>query len=375
MKISNAIELLKKITAYNLEQYEADLKNPKISDNFIVPIFVGDPGIGKTAIPRQAAREMDLWYGQAIIAQFDAGELAGLPWLDKQQVPLIDNDGKPIKNEKGEIMLGEKTRMIRIRPDYLPDPEVPEQHFGIFNLDELAQAFLASQNIASQIVNEYRVGKHEIPKGITMCATSNKPENKAGTTSMPTHLRDRLMFITVEVSVDDWLAHAAQRRYDPRIRAYIRQNPKSLHSFDPAAFANPTPRSWEKAGGILTMGLSREVRSESLGGQIGQGEAIKFEAWLRVEDKLPKLEDILKNPEKAPVFGPKDADINYLLLSNLADIATQENVGAILKYIERLPQQEFTIYWASDALSRDKSLREAKPFHKWLVSKGSKLMI
>lgn len=361
MRISEAKELLASIVVYNMEQYAKGAG----AHTFVVPMFEGDPGLGKTAIPRQVAREMseklemgDFHYGQAIIAQFDAGEMAGLPF--RAQVNIgEDKDGNPILEDQ----------MLRLRPSWLPHFE-----FGVFNMDELPQAFLANQNVASQFVNEYRVGEHEISHGITVCCTGNKPENKAGTTTMPTHLRDRLAFISIEANVDDWLAYAAEHGVDFRIRAYIRNNPAHLHKFQPGAKANPTPRSWEKASAILSMGLSKTVRAATLQGQIGEGEATHFEAYLRVEDELPNLSDILKDPMNAPVFGNDKAHVLYMLLANLADIADSKNIEPIIKYIERLPNQEFAAYWAHDTFRRDKSLMENKHVTKWTMEKGVSLL-
>jgi hypothetical protein len=114
-----------------------------------------------------------------------------------------------------------------------------------------------------------------------------------------------------------------------------------------------------------------------LHGQIGS-LATEFEAWLRVESRLPKIEDIIANPtdpEKAPLFGNKDADITYLLLTALADKADAKNIGNILKYITRLPNQEFAIYWAQSAFSRDKSLLARKEVTEWKLRHGSKLVL
>lgn len=347
MKISDAKLVLSNIVAYNMAQAAAGTSHR----TFIVPMLIGDPGVGKTAAPRQVARELDIWYGQVIIAQYDAGELAGLP-----------------------VMNPDMTQMIRLRPSYLPVATEENGGVGIFNLDELPQAFLANQNIASQMVNEWRVGEHEIPHGITICCTGNKPENKAGTTTMPTHLKDRLMIIPIEPDIEDWLTYATQHHVDPRVRAFLRQHQGQLHNFKPGVDVCATPRSWEKASAILSMKLPKELRSACLRGTIGEGTSTTFEQWLRVEDKLPKVDDIIKDPDGAPVFGNKDADVLYLLVSSLADKATKQNIGSIIKYIERLPNQEFSVYCAHDMFKRDRELASTKEAAKWVYTKGQKLI-
>ena len=354
MRISDAKKLINSVAMYNMETAAAGKRH----NDFVVPFLLGDPGVGKTSILRQVADELGLDYYQVILAQFDAGELAGLSVMNK-----------------------EYDAMIRLRPFYLPpvyikgDDEQVRYHAGLFNLDELPQAFLANQNIASQMVNEYRVGEHEISPGMTICCTGNKPENKAGTTTMPMHLRDRLTFIEIEANVDDWLAYAAKKGIHPLIRTYIREKPRQLSNFQVGQDANPTPRSWEKVSHYLAMDLDPHIRSETIAGQIGKGDATEFEAYFRVFDKMPKVEDVLAEPEKAPLFTNKEADILYTLLASLADHTTEKNVGQAVKYINRLENQEFSVAYMMDLLNRSPELQANKTITEWKLNSGRHLII
>ncbi len=373
MRIRDAITLTTKVFQYNLDQFQAAIDAKKVGgiahNTFLVPFFIGDPGLGKTAIPRQVARMLDVPYFQTIIAQYDAGEMAGLPFVSTVEYDAVD--------EKGDAYKKSVNRMVRMRPTYLPDIDDDEQIVGIYNLDELPQAFLANQNICSQMVNEWRVGEHPISEGVTIVATGNKPENKAGTTSMPMHLRDRLMFIEIEANHDDFLDYAATVGIDPRVRTFIRQNSQYLHKFEVGVNAFPSPRSWEKVGSVLKMDWKKDqthIRYHAIAGQIGDGVAKTFEAWLRVEDKMPKWQDVVAAPQSAPVFGNKDADVLYLLLGTLADKADEKNIEAILTYIRRLPAQEFSAMWAKETFLRHPKLLENKHVTAWKMKDGAKIM-
>ena len=363
MRISEAKELLTKVVGFNLEEYERMLhKGTYLSSpgDFIVPMFLGDPGIGKTAIPKQVAAELGIPYFQTIVAQYDAGEMAGFPMRGERKYEIV-KDGKKV---------GDKTveRMVRLRPAYLPDIDDPDEQVGVYNLDELPQAFLANQNICSQLVNEWRIGEHQVSRGITMVGTGNKPENKAGTTTMPSHLKDRLMMIEIEVNHEDWLNYAAARNLDPRIVTFIRQNPKSLHNTKDIGKANalPSPRSWDKTAAILSLDLPKHIRLQSITAQVG-AEAQTFEAWLRVEDRMPKIEEVLARPNDTPVFSNKDADVLYLLLSNLAVIANEKNIEAMLKYVTRVPAKEFMFMWWKEAMLRHPELKSNKFINHWKI--------
>lgn len=346
MRISDALTILKSIIEYNITEAT---KKASGTSAFVVPFLISDPGVGKTSIIRQAAAYYNLRYYQVIVAQYDPGELAGLPFVSE-----------------------DKKTMTRLRPNYLPPVDGGG---GVFNLDELPQAMLAAQNVCSQLVNEWRVGEHVLDRTITITATGNKPENKAGTTTMPTHLRDRLMFLPVEVDHEDFLVYATGAGIDPRIRVFIKQHPKALAKFEPAANACPSPRSWEKVNAVLAMeGLSKHQRKAALDGTVGPAAATEFEAWLRVEERIPKIEDIVANPLTTPVFTNRDADVLYLVLSSLADNFKDTNGEAIVKYVERTPNKEFIAYWLTELRRRDKSLMQNKYILPMMLNVGNKLV-
>ena len=161
MKISDAKTMLTTLFQYNLEQYMAG----KPPEYFLVPMLEGDPGVGKTAVPKQVAEELKVPHHLTIVAQYDAGEMGG--YGIPTDVIFEDEDGNRTTEK----------RVIRARPDYLPDPRTPEGVVAVWNFDEIAQAFLANMNICSQIMNEYRLGEHPISHGVTMCATGNRAED------------------------------------------------------------------------------------------------------------------------------------------------------------------------------------------------------
>jgi hypothetical protein len=360
ISIGQAKSLLQSIILYNLERFDKGGNH----DSFIVPFFIGDPGVGKTAISRQAAKECEVPYFQTIVAQFDPGELAGLPFMGQVKVTRM-LDGKP-----HEAM---EDRMIRLRPSYLPDINDQNQQIGLYNLDELPQTTLAGQNIMSQLVNEWRIGEHMISQGITISCTGNKPENKAGTTPMPAHLKDRLMFIRVRADHEEWSLYAAKRALHPMVRSYIRKYPENLHKFVPGSDSCPTPRSWEKVSNLLGMGMEKDIRFAALCGTVGEGVSHEFETYMRIGDKLPDPDEVIRNPETAPLFAPADADIITLLLASLADKTTAKNIGQVLKYIKRLPNQEFAAVYATDAFNRDESLLDTKEGRDWKMTSGAQL--
>jgi hypothetical protein len=359
MKISDAKTLLTTILKYNIDQHLAGVSHK----HFIIPCYIGDPGVGKTSIPNQVAEEEEVPLHTTIIAQYDAGEMGG---FGLPTDVIFENEDGSRYTEK---------RVIRARPDYLPDPRTAEGVVGIWNLDELPQAFLANQNICSQIVNEYRLGEHKISGGITICCTGNKPENKAGTTTMPMHLRDRLMFITIEADHNDFITYANKVGMHRWVRAFIGNNPAYLHKFEVGLNAFPSPRSWERTSEILKMDHAPHILTECLYGQIGEGMATQFLAYIKVEDRIPSIHDIIRNPEDVPVFESRDADLLYMLIANLVEVTEKKNLGQIIKYLKRLPNKEFVAMWAKDVQVRHPEINDLKEMTEFKLSVLTKILI
>lgn len=363
MKISDAKILLGTILRHNIDAHLNGVSHRQ----FIIPYFVGDPGVGKTAIANQVAEEEEVPLFTTIVAQYDAGEMGGFG------IPtdvIFEEEG-----EDGKTRRYNEKRVIRARPDYLPDPRTEEGMVAIWNLDELPQAFLANQNICSQIVNEYRVGEHRISHGVTICCTGNKPENKAGTTTMPMHLKDRLMFIPIEADHKDFLDYSAKRAVHRWVRSFIGNNPAFLHKFEVGVNAFPSPRSWERTSEILKLELPSHIQTECLNGQIGEGMASQFIAWIKVEDRIPTIHDIIRSPDEVPVFDNRDADLLYMLIANLVEAAEPKNLAPMMKYLKRLPNKEFVAMWAKDVQLRHPHLNDTKEMTEFKLTVLTKILV
>lgn len=90
---------------------------------------------------------------------------------------------------------------------------------------------------------------------------------------------------------------------------------------------------------------------------------------------MPDPDAIIRDPDTAPLFGNKDADVLYLLVASLADKAKKDNIGRILRYMDRLPNKEFIGFFAKDAFTRDSSLLNIKEVTDWKMTKGAKLLL
>lgn len=336
MKLSQVGDLLSHIVKHNIQH-----PNDKIT-----PMLWGDPGLGKTSITRQVALDNGMESATTILAQYDAGEVGGFPMPDH-----------------------EHQTMIRFRPRFMP-----QDGAGIWLLDELPQAPVAVQNLAAQLVCEGRIGEHELGQDWSIVCAGNHPKNRAGTNTMPSHLKDRLLHIDVEADFQDWLTNwAIKSGVRPEIIAYLRYRTEWFHKFDPTNRSNPDPRSWARASNILNMQMTPVLERAAFNGTVGEGAAADFAGFLKVYRELPDPDICLNDPKNAPI--PTDAMTMYALCGSLSHRVTQKTMAGFIEYLNRFPQQEFAIFAISDALRRDKALGNTKAYTQWCIKRGADILI
>lgn len=146
----------------------------------------GRPGIGKTDIVQQLARETGSRLFDLRLTTIEPQDLRGLPFYDH-----------------------EARRTIWYRPEDLPDdPNRP----AILFLDELTAAAPILQPAVYGLLQECRVGPHVLPDTTFIVAAGNAVEDGAVAYEMGTALSDRLIYLNVVANAADWLSKFAVHR-------------------------------------------------------------------------------------------------------------------------------------------------------------------
>ena len=243
---------------------------------------------------------------------------------------------------------------------------------GEFFLDELPQAGLANMNIAASLIRDHRIGEHVLPPTWMVVCAGNHQHNRAGTTTMPSHVRNRLVHLTVEADVNAWAAWAARRGIAPMLIAYNRYRAsKYHHRFSATENAYPSPRSWAMADRVLQLPLPEAVQRECIAGAVGGPAGADFTGFEQVFRSLPDVDAILLNPEAGPL--PDDPMTSYALMGALAHRATPRNFAAVIRYLDRLPEQEFSVVCVVDATARDERLMLTAAYQAWAAAHGTML--
>jgi hypothetical protein len=340
MKLSTATNVVQAMIRQNL-------KNKGSNASYLVPMLWSLPGEGKTTVIEDLAVELKMDIETVIVAQYDSAELGGFPYLSE-----------------------DKKTYHRARPFFLPQEGCKNT---ILFLDELPQAAVASQNVMAQLINERRIGEHVLPKNVVVIAAGNPMSARAGTSAMPSHLKDRLTHLDIETDHEGFREYALKKGFSPEITGFINDRPEWLQKFDPSVNASPSPRSWERANSILKLGLTTDEERGALKGQIGEPALIDFAGYLRIYRELPDALEVLENPETSTV--PDAPDILYALCSNLAYKVSPSTVKGLVTYIKRFKSKEFSAFTMKDVLSRNPELKKDKDVINWVITEGRDLLL
>lgn len=292
-----------------------------------VPIFLGPPGIGKTSFVRSAVKQLrelhgDNFYYQEINPTMPAEEVGGIPDLVRKE--------------------GEPTRTDYAMPVWFPRKSDNPDLCGIICLDDAMQGDKQMQTTLANLIQARNLRNHELPDGIMIVATGNRAEDNAGSNRMLTHLADRMTPFHIEADPQAWINDfAIPNGVDPRIVAYIQQNPDRLNMFDPKKQKSPTSRTWAALSSRMDyidslVGTKNHDKFAQaiITGELGMAEGSVFWSYCGMWDKTPDLDAILADPVNASIDYP--VDIRYataVALAKKMDVQTFENA---ITYVNRL---------------------------------------
>jgi iron-sulfur cluster insertion protein len=98
-------------------------------------------------------------------------------------------------------------------------------------------------------------------------------------------------------------------------------------------------------------------------------------AEIDYKEDLQGAQFVIKNPNGVTTFDdPKDASILYMLMANLADVANDKNIGAILTYAKRLKHADFLAWFLKDLLTGKPELHKNKDVVSIKLTHGSRLL-
>lgn len=288
MNIKRAKEEIKNTAAaYLLKDEDGEYAIPSMRQRPV--LLIGPPGVGKTQIMEQAARECGIGLVSYTITHHTRQSAVGLPRIETREF-----DGH-------EYAVTEYTMSEIVAAVYRKMEETGLKE-GILFLDEIN---CVSETLAPAMLQflQYKTfGSHKIPDGWIIVAAGNPPEYNKSVREFDIVTLDRMKRMNVEPDYTVWKEYALGKELHPAVLSYLDLKPENFcrieTTVDGKRFA--TPRGWEDLSDLLKVyeRLGKEADREVVAQYI-QFPAISkdFANYLKLYEKYQKdyqAEEILQ---------------------------------------------------------------------------------
>lgn len=254
------------------------------------PVFIwGAPGIGKSALVEQFAKEVGLPCVSLLGSQLAPEDIIGIPQI------------------KGDTS------------EFLPPKIIARKEPYVLFLDELNACSQEVQKAFYSLIHEKRIGEYHLPKGSIIIGAGNRSQDGAIVKTMSSALINRMFHVSLKANVEQWITWAYENHLHPWVIDYITQRPDHLFS-EPPKTEEPysTPRSWHmlsdalKEYGAEVKELSSNTLKILAYGCISPNHAGMFLAYTKQLGNKHLLADIIKGEAKWP-GRPEERDVLYFL--------------------------------------------------------------
>ena len=363
MNIKRAKQEIKDaIEAYLLKDEYGAYVIPQIRQRPV--LLLGAPGIGKTQIMEQIAKECGIGLVAYTITHHTRQSAIGLPFISKHEY-----GGK-------EYAVTEYT-MSEIVASIYNKMEQTGLSEGILFIDEINCASETLAPTMLQFLQNKKFGSHKVPDGWMIVAAGNPPEYNKSVREFDIVTLDRVRRLDLEPDLEAWMAYAWEQEVHGAILSYL--NLKKDHFYQIHADGEEkqfvTARGWEDLSEILK-------NYEAIGVPCGSGlmsqylqepdTAREFAAYYQLYQKygadygIREILDGVISPEKenAALYEQKvkmagnagfeeRCTVIHLLLDGLAEtftlfswlddraVKTQETLKQLKKELEREKNIEY----------------------------------
>ena len=203
-------------------------------------LLMGPPGIGKTAIVSQAAREAGLPLVAYTMTHHTRQSAVGLPQIKEKTF-----GGK-------EYAVTEYTMSEIIGAVYDAMAATGKDQ-GVLFLDEINCVSETLAPTMLQFLQNKTFGTHALPEGWVIVAAGNPPEYNKSVRDFDIVTLDRLRVLQIQPEAEVFLAYAARRCLHGAVLSYLGLKPERFYhvSRDGADLHYVTARGWEDLSTLL----------------------------------------------------------------------------------------------------------------------------
>tara|TARA_R110000850_G_scaffold233967_1_gene358823 strand:- start:23360 stop:24415 length:1056 start_codon:yes stop_codon:yes gene_type:complete len=293
----------------------------------LVPFVQSSPGLGKSSIVRQIAKDYDFELIDVRLSQCAPEDLMGLPM------------------RRGE---GDQARAFFAPFETFPlagQPLPPGKRGWILFLDEFNSASKSVQAAAYKPVLDHMVGQAHLHEDCFIVAAGNLSTDRAIVTQMGTAMQSRVVHIEMVVDHKETLKYAFRKNWDHRILGFLEFQPGKLHHFNPdhqdRTFA--CPRTWEFASLLCKDKPLEKVSLPLLAGTLSDGVAVELHSFMKEYSNLPTYRKICEEADTLAV--PHSASTCYALVTSMMSQFTEQSFSQAVRFVRRLSPEFQVVYF------------------------------
>lgn len=231
-------EIMDAVKAYLLRDEAGDYLIPAIRQRPI--LLMGSPGIGKTQIMEQIARECRIGLVAYTITHHTRQSAVGLPFIRE-------------KSFGGEIFSVTEYTMSEIIAAVYEKMEKTGLSEGILFIDEINCVSETLAPTMLQFLQCKTFGNQKVPEGWLIVAAGNPPEYNKSVREFDTVTLDRIKMIEVEADYKVWREYACQAGIHPAILSYLELRKEYFYRMETTVDGKQfvTARGWEDLSQFL----------------------------------------------------------------------------------------------------------------------------
>lgn len=271
-------EIMDAVKAYLLRDEQGAYRIPAIRQR---PLLVmGPPGIGKTQIMEQAARECGIGFVSYTITHHTRQSAVGLPFIRE-------------KNYGGRKVSVTEYTMSEIIASIYEKIEQTGLSEGLLFIDEINCVSETLAPTMLQFLQCKTFGNQKVPEGWIVAAAGNPPEYNKSVREFDTVTLDRVKIIEVEADYGVWKEYARQADIHPAILSYLELRKDHFYRMENTVDGKMfvTARGWEDLSVFLSacQDIGKKADSEVVHQYLQHWKIAKeFANYLELYEKYKK---------------------------------------------------------------------------------------
>ena len=289
-------ELLHTIQVYTRKDAHGRYLMPAVRQRPL--LLIGPPGIGKTAIMEQVAKECEIGLVSYTITHHTRQSAVGLPVIVK-------------KNFQGKEYSITEYTMSEIIASVYEKMEQTSCKEGILFIDEINCVSETLVPTMLQFLQNKTFGTHPVPEGWIIAAAGNPVEYNRSAREFDIVTLDRVKRIDIEPDLNIWKEYAYTKGLHASVISYLNLKKEHFYHIEntAAGVSFVTARGWEDLSNLLdtyeTLGLQADedlIREYIQHPKIAEDFSAYLDLYYKYRDDYG-VEEILAGQAKPAVFA------------------------------------------------------------------------